>query len=300
LPISEAIASMTQIDAGAAQPAAATQAPAARRSGLRRPLYKHPRVEPWLPWIVVASLFLVWEGACQLFAIKEFILPAPSDIFASMWRWRWPILDNAAQTLMTTLIGLGFAIVFGLCAGVAIGSSTTLYNALYPVLIGFNSIPKVVIAPILIIWFGIGTIPAIIVAFLISFFPITVNVATGIATVEPELKDVMRALGASRLDMVRKVGVPRSMPFFFAAMKVAVTLAFVGSIISEFVGANKGIGNLITVASSRFDTPLVFAGALTTAFMGVALYTIANIVEKRTIGWATRGMENAQMQGYGG
>jgi NitT/TauT family transport system permease protein len=270
-----------------------------RNATRRAPFYKRAAVVPWLPWIVIVAIFLIWEGACALFDIKIFILPAPSDIFASMWKWRWPILDNAAQTLMTTALGFGMAIVAGLAVGAAIGSSTTLYNAFYPVLIGFNSIPKVVIAPILVIWFGIGTTPAIIVAFLISFFPITVNVATGIATVEPELKDVMRALGASRIDMVRKVGIPRSMPYFFAALKVAVTLAFVGSIISEFVGANKGIGNLITVASSRFDTPLVFAGALTTAFMGVGMYALANIVEKRTIGWATRGMDSNQVSGYG-
>jgi NitT/TauT family transport system permease protein len=269
------------------------------RAAPRLPLYKRPAVVPWLPWIVVAGLFFGWEASCALLDIKIFILPAPSDIFASMWKWRWPILDNAAQTLMTTAVGFGLAIVAGLVVGAAIGASGTLYNAFYPVLIGFNSIPKVVIAPILVIWFGIGTMPAIIVAFLISFFPITVNVATGIATVEPELKDVMRALGASRIDIVRKIGIPRSMPYFFAALKVAVTLAFVGSIISEFVGANKGIGNLITVASSRFDTPLVFAGALTTAFMGVAMYALANIVEKRMIGWATRGMESNQMSGYG-
>ncbi len=265
----------------------------------RVPFHKRASVVPWLPWLVIAAMFLIWEVACAVFAIKVFVLPAPSDIFAAMWKWRWPILDNAGQTLFTTAVGFGFAIVAGLAFGAAIGASTTLYNALYPLLIGFNSIPKVVIAPILVIWFGIGTVPAIIVAFLISFFPITVNVATGVATVEPELKDVLRALGATRLDMIRKVALPRAMPYFFAALKVAVTLAFVGSIISEFVGANKGIGNLITVASSRFDTPLVFAGALVTAFMGVAMYAIANVVERRTIGWATRGMETTQLQGYG-
>lgn len=249
------------------------------------------RYEKVLPWAVIAALFLIWEAACFLFDIKEFVLPAPHDIFASMWRWRWPIIDNAAQTLMTTAIGFAIAIVLGLLCGVAIGSSALVYTAFYPVLIGFNSIPKVVIAPILIIWFGIGTVPAIIVAFLISFFPITVNVATGIATVEPEMKDVLRALGASKRQIVWKIGLPRSMPYFFASLKVAVTLAFVGSIISEFVGANKGIGNLITVASSRFDTPLVFAGALATAFMGVAMYAVANAIEKRTIGWAVRDMD---------
>jgi NitT/TauT family transport system permease protein len=156
-----------------------------------------------------------------------------------------------------------------------------------------------VVAPILIIWFGIGTMPAIITAFLISFFPIAVNVATGIATVEPELSDVLRALGAKRGQIIRIVGLPRSMPYFFASLKVAITIAFVGSIIAEFVGSNKGIGHLITVASSRFDTPLVFAGAIITAIMGVSMYAVAVTVENRVIGWAVRGSKG-DVNAYGG
>jgi NitT/TauT family transport system permease protein len=208
-----------------------------------------------------------------------------------MWKWRVPILDNAAQTLFTTVVGFAIAIVFGLVTGVLIGSSSLIYNGLYPVLIGFNSIPKVALVPILVIWFGIGTIPAIITAFLISFFPILVNVATGIATVEPELRDVLRALGARQRDIILKVGIPRAMPYFFASLKVAITVAFVGSIIAETVAANKGIGRLMIVASSRFDVPLVFAGLLVTAVMGVMMYVVANYVERRMTGWATRGMD---------
>jgi NitT/TauT family transport system permease protein len=159
------------------------------------------------------------------------------------------------------------------------------------VLIGFNSIPKVAVVPILVIWFGIGTIPAIITAFLISFFPILVNVATGIATVEPELRDVLRALGARQRDIILKVGIPRAMPYFFASLKIAITVAFVGSIIAETVASNKGIGHLMGVASSRFEVPLVFAGLMVTAIMGVAMYAVANFVERRMTGWATRGMD---------
>ncbi|TVQ57182.1 MAG: ABC transporter permease, partial [Rhodobacteraceae bacterium] len=169
-------------------------------------------------------------------------------------------------------------------------SSTLVYNGFYPVLIGFNSIPKVAVVPILVIWFGIGTMPAIITAFLISFFPILVNVATGIATVEPELRDVMRALGAKNRDIILKVGLPRAMPYFFASLKIAITVAFVGSIIAETVASNKGIGHLMMVASSRFEVPLVFAGLLVTAIMGVLMYAVATLVERRMTGWATRGM----------
>ena len=272
--------------------AAPADAAPARRAAPRRPwLASRRNLERALPWIVIVALFSIWEAAVAGFAIPQFVLPAPSVIFSAMWEWRAPILDNAAQTLFTTVIGFALAIAFGLAGGVAVGSSTLIYNGLYPVLIGFNSIPKVAVVPILVIWFGIGTIPAVITAFLISFFPILVNVATGIATVEPELRDVLRALGARQRDIILKVGIPRAMPYFFASLKIAITVAFVGSIIAETLASNKGIGHLMTVASSRFEVPLVFAGLLVTAIMGVLMYAVAIAVERRMTGWATRGMD---------
>jgi NitT/TauT family transport system permease protein len=244
-----------------------------------------------LPWVVIVALFAVWELAVHAFGIEQFLLPAPSAIFEAAWEWRWPILDNSWQTFMTTAIGFAFAVVIGLLAGIAVGSSTLVYDGFYPALIGFNTIPKVAVIPILVIWFGVGTVPAIITAFLLSFFPILVNVATGIATVEPELRDVLRALGASRWQMIQKVGLPRSMPYFFASLKVAITVAFVGSIVAETVASNKGIGNLMLVASSRFQVPLAFAGLLVTSVMGIGMYLVAEVVERRMTGWATRGTE---------
>jgi NitT/TauT family transport system permease protein len=261
----------------------ADAAPASPRRQLARMLRRA------LPWLVILAIFLLWEAVVRAFAIESFVLPAPSAVFASAWEWRWPLLDNAAQTLMTTAIGFAIAVAFGLAVGIAIGSSRLVYDGFYPALVGFNSIPKVAVIPILVIWFGIGTVPAIITAFLISFFPILVNVAAGIATVEPELKDVLRALGASRLQMIRKVGLPRAMPYFFASLKVAITFAFVGSIVAETVAANKGIGNLMLVASSRFEVPLAFAGLIVTSLMGIGMYLLAEFVERRTTFWATRG-----------
>jgi NitT/TauT family transport system permease protein len=247
-----------------------------------------------LPWGLVFSILVVWQLADAIFNIPVFVLPSPVEIAQSFWKWRGPIVDNASHTLFATVVGFSFAIVGGLMLGVLIGSSALIYRAVYPVLIAFNSIPKIVVAPILIIWFGIGLVPAVITAFLISFFPIVVNVAAGIATVEPELTDVMRALGARKRQILWNIGLPRSMPYFFASLKVGITTAFVGSIVSEFVGANKGIGHLMTVASSRFDTPLVFAGAISTAIMGVCMYMIAATIEKRTTGWAVRGLQGEQ------
>jgi len=259
----------------------------------RRPFLRRKAVRRALPWVVIVAIFVLWEVVVRAFDIEPFVLPAPSAVFASGWEWRWPILDNAWQTFMTTVVGFGFAVAFGLFAGVVIGSSTLIYDGFYPALVGFNSIPKVAVIPILVIWFGIGTVPAIITAFLISFFPILVNVAAGIATVEPELKDVLRALGAKRWQVIQKVGLPRSMPYFFASLKVAITFAFVGSIVAETVAANKGIGNLMLVASPRFEVPLAFAGLLMTSIMGIGMYLVCTFIERRTTGWATRGVDTA-------
>jgi NitT/TauT family transport system permease protein len=266
----------------------------------RRPFLKRRKTQRRvLPWLVILLLFLLWEAVVRLFGIEPFVLPAPSAIFAAGWQWRWPILDSSWQTLMTTTVGFFIAVAFGVLAGIAIGSSTLVYDGFYPALIGFNTIPKVAVIPILVIWFGVGTVPAIITAFLLSFFPILVNVATGIATVEPELRDVLRALGASRWQVIQKVGLPRSMPYFFASLKVAITVAFVGSIVSETVAANKGIGHLMLVASSRFEVPLAFAGLLVTSVMGIGMYLVAEVIERRMTGWATRGTDGGFVAGQG-
>lgn len=256
-------------------------------------------VEAFGPWLVAVPTIILWEISVWIFNIPTFVLPAPSAIVASLWKWAPVIGIHAWQTLYTTLVGFVFAVIGGLGLGVAVGWSPLLYRALYPVLIAFNSIPKVAIVPILVIWFGIGTIPAVITAFMLSFFPIVVNVAAGLATVEPEMEDVLRSLGASRRDVLLKVGLPRSAPYFFASLKVAITLALVGSVISETIAANKGIGYLMLNASSRFDVPLVFAGLVVVALMGVAIYEVFALVERRTTGWATRGQTQINTAGGG-
>ena len=257
----------------------------------KRPLLQRKALRRALPWIVIIAIFVAWEIVVRAFDIEQFVLPAPTAIIKAGWEWRAEMLDNAWQTLMTTTVGFFLAVIFGLVGGLLFGSSRLIYDGFYPALVGFNSIPKVAVIPILVIWFGIGTVPAIITAFLIAFFPILVNVAAGIATVEPELKDVLRALGATQSQIVWKVGLPRSMPYFFASLKVAITLAFVGSIVAETVAANRGIGNLMLVASSRFEVPLAFAGLLVTGIMGIGMYLVTEFIERRTIGWAIRGAD---------
>ena len=240
------------------------------------------------PWLFTLGLFLLWEAACRLFRIDQFILPAPSATFAAAAQYWQPLARHSFVTLWTTLAGFALAVLFGIILGLIVGWSRTIYRGLYPVMIGFNSIPKVAVVPILVVWFGIGEVPAILTAFLISFFPIVVNVATGLATMEPELEDVLRALGARKLDIMLKVGIPRAMPFLFASLKIAISLAFVGTVISETVASNDGIGFLMMSASSSFNVPLVFAGVFVIAVMAVAAYGVCSLVEQRMIHWAFR------------
>jgi NitT/TauT family transport system permease protein len=244
------------------------------------------------PAVFTVALFVIWELVCRALDVPLTILPAPSDIFGALWQYRAPIWDNSFVTLWTTLAGFLLATGFGLALGIAVGWHRAIYAGIYPVLIGFNSIPKVAVVPVLILWFGIGEIPAVLTAFLISFFPIVVNVATGLATTEPELEDVLRALGASKLDIMRKAGLPRALPYFFGSLKVAITLAFVGAVVSETVGANKGIGKLMLDAQASFQVPIVFAGLLVLAVLGILLYAATALIEKRFTGWAFRGQAN--------
>jgi NitT/TauT family transport system permease protein len=241
-----------------------------------------------IPWAFTIGFLLTWQLACSLFKIDVFILPSPVRVYQALVAYRGAIMDNALQTLFTTVTGFALAVAFGLLLGVIFGSSRLVYDGVYPIMIGFNSIPKAALMPIVVIWFGIGTVPAIIIAFSLAFFPIFVNVATGLTTIEPELNDVMRALGARKWQIVLKIGLPRSMPYFFASLKVAIGMAFVGSVIAETIAANSGIGFLMMVAAGRFDVPLAFAGLVVVAVMGMVMYEMFAWLERRVTFWATR------------
>jgi len=250
-------------------------------------------VEKLAPWFFTIAIFLVWEGACTVFKINGSVLQPPSAAFAAMFKLWKVFLYHAWATLWVTMVGFALAVVFGVLLGLLVGWSRTIYRGLYPVMIGFNTIPKVAIVPLLILWFGIGEVPAIVTAFLISFFPIVVNIATGLATTEPELEDVLRALGARKLDIMLKVGIPRALPYFFGSLKVAITLAFVGTVVSETLGANAGLGFLIAQEGASFRMANVYAALLLLAFEGVLMYAVFAWIEQRSTRWAFRSQMSA-------
>ena len=228
------------------------------------------KLERAMPWLFVSGLLVVWELAAIGFKVPVFILPRPTVVAQALVLQWGPILENSWVTLLRTLIGFAIAVVAG-------------------GLIGFNSVPKVAVVPVFVLWFGTGAVPAVLTAFLVSFFPIAVNVATGLATVEPELLDVLRSLGARKSQILIKIGLPRSLPYFFASLKIAITLAFVGTIISETVAGSAGIGYLMMAATANFDTPLVFAGLFVIAILGIVMYAIFAVAEQRMTFWAKRG-----------
>lgn len=238
--------------------------------------------------LLFIALFGGWEAACVLFHVSPIVLPRPSAVFTTLIVSLPALWPHILQTLVTTMIGFGVGTVIGVLLGLMVGVSRSAYNTAYPLLVGFSSIPKVAVVPIFVLWFGSGAVPAILTAMTTCLFPIVVNVATGLATTEPEMEDVLKALGASRWQVLRNVSLPRAMPYFFASLKIAVTLAFVGTVLSETVASNRGIGTVMMMASASFDVPLAFAGLFALALLGVALYGVFAIVEQKVCGWATR------------
>jgi NitT/TauT family transport system permease protein len=251
------------------------------------------RLEKCAPWILLIALILLWQLVCSVFNVSEFIFPSPLRIWNELVEFRDTIATNAWRTFWVTMGGFALAIVVGVLLGFLIGSSRLAYAAVYPLMTAFNAMPKAAFVPVLVVWFGIGIGPAMLTAFLISFFPITVNIATGLATLEPELEDVLRVLGARRWDVLMKVGLPRSMPYFYGSLKVAITLAFVGTTVSEMTAANEGIGYLLVSAGSSMQTGLAFASIIVVGGMAMVMYELFSYIEKSTTAWAHRGSQAA-------
>ena len=250
------------------------------------------QMERWAPWALALVVIAVWRLLCSALNVSEFIFPGPVQITQQFGQFTGALMDAAWKTFWVTMVGFGLSIVVGVLLGFLIGSARLAYTAIYPLMVAFNAVPKAAVVPILVVWFGIGLGPGILTAFLISFFPITVNIATGLATLEPELEDVLRVLGARRWDVLVKVGLPRSMPYFYGSLKVAITLAFVGTTVSEMTAANEGIGYLLISAGSAMQMGLAFGGLVVVGAMAMVMYELFSYIEKHTTAWAHRGSQN--------
>jgi NitT/TauT family transport system permease protein len=247
---------------------------------------RHPALHKALKIIGSLAMFLIiWEVCCRVFDIPEFALPSPSKTLATVFK-RWDLYAKHSWiTFIETFAGFLIAVAFGVLAAAIIVVIPVLADIIMPLLLISQLVPKVAIAPILLLWFGYGLFPKILIAFLIAFFPIVVNTASGLAAVERPLLDLARSLEASRWQIFWKFRIPVALPELFSGMKIAITLAVIGAIIGEFVGGSSGLGYLILVANSELDTPLAFGALLLLSVGGIALYAAVELLERLVIPW---------------
>jgi len=229
--------------------------------------------------IALIALLLVWETAADLAGIPSFVLPTPSDIGASILKNWGALLTHAWVTLLETLAGFGLSVMIGIPLAVFIVYSRIFSRVVYPMLVASQAVPKVALAPILLVILGYGVGPKIIVAFLIAFFPVVVNTVTGLASVDRDTLNLMHSMGASKVDVFRKVRFPHAVPSMIAGFKVAIAFAVVGAVVGEFAGSRSGLGYYMLLATGNFDTPLVFACVILLTVMGVVLFYTVGLLE---------------------
>ncbi len=243
-----------------------------------------------VPLLAIAIFLAFWEALVWVNGWPNYKMASPSDLWPAFWKFRGLFIEMGWQTLWRTIVGLGLAVVVGVLIGMIMGFSRVMRDALYPLLVGFNAIPKATVVPIIALMFvGAHDFNTVLIAFMISFFPIAVSVSIGLSTLEPEYRDILRSLGASRTTIFWKIALPKTLPEFFGALKVSVTLAFIGTNLMEIVSPHgRGLGALFDSAKTNSDYPLMFAVLIALAFLGIVLYYVVVALEKTFAGWADR------------
>ena len=243
------------------------------------------------PALVVAGLLLAWELAARwdvladLLSIEPFLVPAPTDVAESLWEDRSLLADDAWVTLREVVLGFLLALVAGVGLAILIHLSETSRRALYPLMVASQTIPIVVLAPVLVVWFGFGIVPKLLIIALICFFPITVNAYDGLRSVDPELLKMMRTLGANRLQSLRRAELPWALPFIFSGAKIAVAVAVIGAVFGEWAGSDSGLGHLILVSSGELSTSLTFAAIAVLSAIAICLFGLLALLERRIVTW---------------
>src|SRR5881398_2657038 len=238
-----------------------------------------------MPALTLVGALALWEAATSIFKIPRFIMPAPSAILGEGWEWRYRFIHHTWVTLYETLGGFALSIAVGVPLAVLIVYSPLLRGALYPLIVLTQSVPKIAIAPVLLLVLGYGAIPKVVVAFLVAFFPVVVDTATGLAATPPELLDLSRSYRASAFKTFVKVRLPMALPFFFAGAKVAIALSVIGAVVGEFVGPDKGLGYVILSATSYWKTELAFSSMILLSVMAILLFGAVSLVERLVCPW---------------
>ena len=248
------------------------------------------------PIVVILVLVGVWELAARwdwisnALNIEDFLVPAPSDIAKSLWEDRSLLSSNAWVTLKEVLLGFAIAAVAGIGFALLIHLSGTARRAVYPLLVASQTIPIVILAPILVVWFGFGLTPKLVIVALICFFPITVNMLDGLRAVDPELTKMLRSLGAGRLQRLWRAEIPTALPYAFSGARVAITVSVIGAVFAEYVGSSEGLGHLINQAQAQLLTARSFAAVVVLSAMAILLFALVSLIERRVVTWDSRGV----------
>lgn len=244
------------------------------------------RQAAWIaPLLLIAGMVVVWEFAVRLSGTPSWLLPAPSDVLRSLVEDRAILLPNALVTFSEVILGFTIAVLAGLALGVAIYRSSALDRVLYPIIIASQTVPIPALAPLLLVWFGYGLLPKVLVTALVGFFPIVVNTVEGLRSTDPDVVNLLRSFGASRGTVFRLAEFPSSLPSVFAGARIAVAICVIGAVFGELVGAKAGLGYLITRAIAQFETPRLVAAIFLLSVMGTGLFAAVGLIERAVLPW---------------
>jgi NitT/TauT family transport system permease protein len=266
----------------------ATLGTPAKQVSTRPESMKRPLPDWVLALVLAASVTVLWEFAIRLFRVPTFVLPAPSAVIRSLIE-NWAQLASATEsTALEILLGFVLAAMTGIAVALVIVRFDRFGRALYPLIVLFQNVPKVALAPIFILWFGFDLAPKVVLIVVIAFFPVAIDMLVGLQSVEPSFVALMQSVGASRSKILLDVRIPHSLPHLMAGLKVAITFSVIGAIVGEFAGASRGLGYMIQFASTQLDTPLIFAALLVVSVLGLAFYYVVELAERLLVPWAPK------------
>jgi NitT/TauT family transport system permease protein len=242
---------------------------------------------------LTVAVLVLWELAVRLFMIPTFVVPAPSAIVRALVEQRAALAAASKATAVEVLFGFVLAAVVGIVVALTIVRFERFGKALYPLVVLFQNVPKVALAPIFILWFGYDLAPKVLLIVVIAFFPVAIDMLAGLQSVEPSFVALMQSVGAGRGEILRRVRIPHSLPHLMAGLKVAITFSVIGAIVGEFAGASAGLGYVIQFASTQLDTPLVFAALIVVSVLGLFFYYLVERAERLLVPWSPK-FERAQ------
>lgn len=246
----------------------------------------------WPAILTVVILILLWEAWVKLFDVPRFLVPAPSEVWAEIWEQPAFFWENMLFTASETGLGFLLAALIGFPLGLLVVESRLFVRTVYPLIVASQAVPKLAVAPLFLVWFGLGMLSKVLIGALIAFFPILIGVVVGLKSVDPGSLQLGRAIGLGRMGTFTKIRLPYALPSIFGGLKIGMTLAVVGAVVGEFLGSTKGLGAVLVVAAGTLNTPLVFAALVVLSVLGVLVYWLIELIERVAVPWGTPEMDD--------